>query len=404
MNETGNMNEYYPLKINEQKIFEINSEQNKKFNVIFSNAKNNNLLIKAFYEEDLNKIEYNTFIDLNEIQKKKTFSGFKNINDYLKGIYKGMKNEKVSIIERENDIELVIPIDNENIKKINFKLEKNLIGNKNDEIYDLYEYSTIFDRVKKGFKDNSKVYLFSLFLFFMFVFIISSLNNKINDQKKLIETLQDSIDSLKNQSITNNIKINKNISSLEQDNKLFKTFINIMFNLEQIKYGFSVDSKIINDDINSTISLKIWISPEKYINTKLLFRLSRDGYLKYHEYCDNITPTLTLIKLNNGTVMGGYTICNLKDINDTCIANDNGKSFLFYLKTQNSYDHYSGKNYYNKSYSWLDYGYISFNYKLETCRLYGKGGFTLNNNNNIRNDLYINEVEVYELIIKDVIE
>ena len=64
----------------------------------------------------------------------------------------------------------------------------------------------------------------------MFVFIISSLNNKINDQKKLIETLQDSIDSLKNQSITNNIKINKNISSLEQDNKLFKSFINIMLN------------------------------------------------------------------------------------------------------------------------------------------------------------------------------
>ena len=27
MNETGNMNEYY--KINEQKVFEINSEQNK---------------------------------------------------------------------------------------------------------------------------------------------------------------------------------------------------------------------------------------------------------------------------------------------------------------------------------------------------------------------------------------
>ena len=44
-----------------------------------------------------------------------------------------MKNEKVSIIERENDIEFVIPIDNENIKKINFKLEKNLIGNKNNE-------------------------------------------------------------------------------------------------------------------------------------------------------------------------------------------------------------------------------------------------------------------------------
>ena len=31
------------------------------------------LLIKAFYEKDLNKIEYNTYIDLNEIQKKCIF-------------------------------------------------------------------------------------------------------------------------------------------------------------------------------------------------------------------------------------------------------------------------------------------------------------------------------------------
>ena len=137
--------------------------------------------------------------------------------------------------------------------------------------------------------------------------------------------------------------------------------------------------------------------------TKLLFRLSRDGYLKYHEYCDNITPTLTLIKTNNGTTLGGYTICNLKDINDTCILNDNGKSFLFYLKVENSYNSHYVRNNYKKSYTWLDYGYISFNYKIEKCRLYGKFGYTLNNNN-IRNDLYINEVEVYELIIKDVIE
>ena len=39
MNETGNMNEYYPLKINEQKVFEINTEQNKKFNVNFQMQK-----------------------------------------------------------------------------------------------------------------------------------------------------------------------------------------------------------------------------------------------------------------------------------------------------------------------------------------------------------------------------
>ena len=39
MNETGNMNEYYLLKINEQKVFEINTEQNKKFNVNFQMQK-----------------------------------------------------------------------------------------------------------------------------------------------------------------------------------------------------------------------------------------------------------------------------------------------------------------------------------------------------------------------------
>ena len=312
MNDT--MNEYYPLKINERKEFVINSEQNKKFNVIFSNVKNNNLIIKAFYEEDSNKIEFNTIIDLNEIERKKEFSGFENINDYIKGIYNGMKNEKVTIIEKENDIELVIPIDNENIKKINFKLEKNLIGNQDDEIFDLFEYSTIIGKAKKGFKENYKIYLFSLFLFFMFIFIISSLNNKINDQMKIIEQLKDSIYSLTNQSNSNITKLYNNISLLENDTQLLKTGINLIFNFGQLKYGISIDSRIINNDDNSTLSLKVWISPEQYISTKLLFRLSRDGYLKYHEYCDNITPTLTLIKTNNGTTLGGYTICNLKDL------------------------------------------------------------------------------------------
>ena len=397
MNDT--MNEYYPLKINERKAFEINSEQNKKFNVIFSNVKNNNLIIKAFYEEDSNKIEFNTIIDLNEIERKKEFSGFENINDYIKGIYKGMKNEKVTIIEKENDIELVIPIDNENIKKINFKLEKNLIGNQDDEIFDLFEYSTIIGKAKKGFKENYKIYLFSLFLFFMLIFIISSLNNKINDQMKIIEQLKDSIYSLTNQSNSNITKLYNNISLLENDTQLLKTGINLIFNFGQLKYGISIDSRIINNDDNSTLSLKVWISPEQYISTKLLFRLSRDGYLKYHEYCDNITPTLTLIKTNNGTTLGGYTICNLKDINDTCIANDNGKSFLFYLKVENSYNSHYVRNNYKKSYTWLDYGYISFNYKLETCKLKGKSGYTYSNNNYERNDIYINEVEVYEIII-----
>ena len=101
--------------------------------------------------------------------------------------------------------------------------------------------------------------------------------------------------------------------------------------------------------------------------------------------------------------MGGYTICNLKDINDTCILKDNGKSFLFYLKVENSYNSHYGRNNYKKSYTWLDYGYISFNYKLETCKLNGKGGYTLSNNNYERNDIYINEVEVYEIIIHNII-
>ena len=403
MNETRSMNEYYPLKINEQKIFEINSEKNKQFNVIFSISKNNNLIIKAYYEEDSKKIEYNTLINLNEIQNKKSFAGFEDINSYIKGIYDGMTNENVKIIERENDIELVIPIDNENFKEIKFKLKKYTIINKDDEIY-LFEDSKLFDKVKESIKLNYKVYLFSLFLFIMFLFIISSLNNKINTQSKLIEKLQYSINSLKNQSTKNNININNNISSLEKDNMSLKQAINLLFNALQFNFGIAIDSTIIKDDINSTIYLKNWISPEKYISTKLLFRLSRDGNLKYHELCDNIMPTLTLIKTNNASVIGGYTICNLKDINDTCILNDNGKSFLFYLTIQNSYDHYGG-NSYKKSYTWLDYGYISFNYKLDYCKLYGKGGYSSSQtqNNDFNYNISINEVEVYEIIIHDVI-
>ena len=83
----------------------------------------------------------------------------------------------------------------------------------------------------------------------MFLFIISSLNNKINTQSKLIEKLQYSINSLKNQSTKNNININNNISSLEKDNISLKKAINLLFNALQFNFGIAIDSTIIKDDI-----------------------------------------------------------------------------------------------------------------------------------------------------------
>ena len=69
-------------------------------------------------------------------------------------------------------------------------------------------------------------------------------------------------------------------------------------------------------------------------NVTLLYKPSEHGYssLKFHEFCDEKGPTLTLIKSEFGNIFAGYT--NMPWSNRNMMVNDSAKTFLFLLSSQ----------------------------------------------------------------------
>ena len=55
--------------------------------------------------------------------------------------------------------------------------------------------------------------------------------------------------------------------------------------------------------------LKNWINPNSKIEAELLYRSSRDDeeYQTFHKLCDYKGPTIVLVKLYDGSILGTYT-------------------------------------------------------------------------------------------------
>ena len=73
----------------------------------------------------------------------------------------------------------------------------------------------------------------------------------------------------------------------------------------------NLDSLIIGNNEKYNITLKNWINPNIKIKSQLLYRKSRDGdeFQTFHKLCDNKGgSTLILIKLDNGNILGSYTV------------------------------------------------------------------------------------------------
>ena len=407
--EIQNINEYKFLKNSEGNVlFQITSDQNNKFNINITND-NENLNIKAICQKYSSENIYEKTINLKEIEEKKLFCGFQNIDQYLKEIYRGINSGKEIIIEENDAITLIIPF-NSKFKEIKFKLNKI-----NDKVLE------IGDKNNENNLSKNKIYL-SICIILSFLIILNLLNNKINHQKSQIIIQKNQMNNIRNnvillenqmKSLENQIvSYNLEISSLINANKKLKENINTLFILDQRENGLSLDSTIINNYKEYSLSLKNWISSSQYISSKLLFRLSKDGKDQYHKKCDNIYPTLTLVETEEGYSFGGFTPCNLKNIGNECFEKDNGSSFLFFLNSYNKnnyYDYYDNRNY-SKSYSnstILESGYIYFYSNFDKCKFNGKYS-SINNQNvngiNLIYDFNISEIEVFEIIFEDMIK
>ena len=98
-----------------------------------------------------------------------------------------------------------------------------------------------------------------------------------------------------------------------------------------------IDSLIIKDK-HIVKMLKNWISPNDIINFELLFRATRHGDSSnaFHLKCDNNSPTISIIKTENGKIIGGYTTIPWIKEDKSFISDEN--TFIFSVDSKEKYN------------------------------------------------------------------
>ena len=94
---------------------------------------------------------------------------------------------------------------------------------------------------------------------------------------------------------------------------------------------------MIIKDKNDAKMIKNWISPNKNISFKLLYRATRDGdsHDNFYSKC-NEAPNIAFIKINDGRIIGGYTTVPWKSENNSFISDK--ETFIFSINSKEKYN------------------------------------------------------------------
>ena len=154
-----------------------------------------------------------------------------------------------------------------------------------------------------------------------------------------------------NESLLNKIKLILNKDPNQYDLLLneCKTFENKNIDIEDYDDLYSPKKVILNtsidkNDIKKQNLLNTWIreklghSIKKYT---LIYKLTKNGSnpSDFHKYCDNKSPTLTIIQTINNEIFGGFTTLNWNY--DTYDRNVN--TFIFSLNLEKKYEMFNSE-------------------------------------------------------------
>lgn len=175
-----------------------------------------------------------------------------------------------------------------------------------------------------------------------------------------------------------------------------------------------MDSTIINENIEEKETIRKWINPEVSFQTKLLYRLSRDGssIFNFHSKCDYISPTLLLIESHDQNKFGGYTTASWDMFSGE--YKNGTKTFLFSLTRNKKYMRKSNIKYNGDIFSgsrdigpWFGihdlyfYGTMndlySYKYSGQCAFLDGNG---IVDRTGVDNSIVVKEVELYQIIFR----
>ena len=120
-------------------------------------------------------------------------------------------------------------------------------------------------------------------------------NNNINKKIEINHKINKAFNKIEKEKI-NNLKKNKEIEKIKNKNQRFNS--KIITNVEDLDL---IARGLVKDDIDSLKNLRV--------GYKLIFRASDHGdeAEDFHEKCDDIEGTLTIIKTKEGNIFGGYT-------------------------------------------------------------------------------------------------
>ena len=174
---------------------------------------------------------------------------------------------------------------------------------------------------------------------------------KKKDEKEQIRELYDIIADLRKENNTlknNQKKFEESQKKYEENQKKLEdkveSLLNYVKSLKKFKEKVdkkekekienktirNMDSLVLGDNEKYKKTIKNWINPNLKMKAELLYRLSRDGkeYQTFHNLCDNKGTTLTIFKLNDGNILGGYTT---KDWDNCKNWKQDQNAFLFSL-------------------------------------------------------------------------
>ena len=265
--------------------FTFISDKNRNFNICFQANNSLSISLYAYFQTEITKKEFESNFSLNDLQANKYLSLFDSINDIYEEIISIIKknSKEVKIIEEENKIIININVGGQKMKPILLNLNKKE-KNEKQQILELFD-------------------------------IISNLKKENNELKN------------------NQLKLEEKIKYSESDINTLKEFKSKIEKKEKQKeFVRNLNSLIIGENEKYNKCLKNWINPNAKVKAELLYRLTRDGneYQTFHQLCDNKGSTVTLFKLKDGNIMGGFTTSNW-DSNSNGQWKNDSNAFLFSL-------------------------------------------------------------------------
>ena len=272
-----------------------------------------NTILKNIYEKTFSKQELDDsnkyFLLFNNILEI-----FNKFVDLLKSnFFEGeIKNEEIILKVKTIliDFSLNIPMKenfemNEFMKQLN---EQNIeLKRKIKELEENKDKKEIEIKPNRKNKKNiikKKIFIFLLIIYFYIqIIILSKINQIIEKNKFQTENFQNTLKNIKQQ-------------------------------IEEINDNSFYSSILLNKEEKNLISN--WINQNTKIKYKLLFRASDDGdsIETFHKKCDNIGPTLILIKSKKGKRFGGYNPLNW---DSTYMYKHHPSTFLFSLDNKKKY-------------------------------------------------------------------